>query len=178
MRVLMIGPPGAGKGTQGARIARHFHIPHIATGEVLRDHVSRGTAIGRAAQGHLDRGELVPDSLLFNAVRGAFAAGGFVLDGMPRTLDQARSLERLGMTADVAVHLHADDEELTRRLLARGASGGRSDDVEPVIRERLRRYHELAAPLTAWYRLRGMLVSLDATRPAHLVGRDVLAALT
>src|SRR3954451_7725222 len=90
MRVLMIGPPGAGKGTQGARVAKHFHIPHIATGQVLRDHVARSTAIGRAAQGHLDRGELVPDHLLYDVVRAAFTTGdGYVLDGLPRTLDQA-----------------------------------------------------------------------------------------
>ncbi|MGI5240949.1 adenylate kinase family protein [Dactylosporangium sp. CA-139066] len=182
MRVLLIGAPGAGKGTQGARIAAHFHIPHIAAGDILRGHVARRTAIGRAARRHLDRGALVPDDVLFDALGHALTgAAGYVLDGLPRTVEQAHRLERLGaehgLEPDVALHLRADDEELTRRLLARGATGGRSDDTAPVIRERLGLYHRTTAPLRAWYSLRGRLLSVDAMRPADLVGRDVLAAL-
>src|SRR4029079_19407968 len=136
MRVLMIAPPGAGKGTQGALIAAHFDIPHIATGELLRDHVARRTALGRAVQAYLDRGELVPDQVVLDMVREAMVAaraagGGFVLDGIPRNMEQARALYliavELGMTADVALHLDADDAEVTRRLLTPGALGSRSD---------------------------------------------------
>src|SRR5947209_12475944 len=118
MRVLMIAPPGAGKGTQGALIAAHFGIPHIATGELLRDHVARRTELGLAVQRHLDRGELVPDKIVLDMVHAAFlgakaAGGGYVLDGVPRNMDQARAsyemARELGMTSDVALHLQADD---------------------------------------------------------------------
>src|SRR5215469_12430867 len=186
MRVLMIAPPGAGKGTQGALIAAHFTIPHIATGELLRDHVARQTALGQQVQAYLDRGELVPDQIVLDMVREAMIAakasgGGYVLDGIPRNMEQARAAYEigleLGMTADVALHLQADDAEVTRRLLARAALEHRSDDTAEVIAQRLALYHEVTAPIIAWYRERGILVSVDAMRSAHEVGREILAAL-
>src|SRR6266851_3083112 len=143
MKVLMIAPPGAGKGTQGAVIAAHFDIPHIATGDLLRDHVARRTALGRQVQEYLDRGELVLYQI---------------------------GLE-LEMTADVALHLEADDAELTRRLLARAALEHRSDDTADVIAQRLALYHEVTSPILAWYGQRGVLVSIGAMRPAEQVGR-------
>ena len=186
MRVLMIAPPGAGKGTQGALIATHFDIPHIATGDLLRDHVARGTDLGRAVKRHLDRGELVPDEIVLDMVRTAFveakaAGGGYVLDGIPRNMRQAKAAyliaRELDMTADVALHLHADDDELVRRLLARAALEGRSDDTEDVIRRRLALYHQVTHPIVAWYGERGILVSVDAMRPPEQVGREILTAL-
>jgi adenylate kinase len=186
MRVLMVAPPGAGKGTQGAVIAAHFDIPHIATGDLLREHVAGQTDLGRAVQHHLDRGELVPDEIVLDMVATAFAeakegGGGYVLDGMPRNITQARALYRigqtLGMTADVALHLQADDDELIRRLLARAALEHRADDTEPVIRRRLALYHEVTHPIVAWYAERGILVSVDAMRPVERVGRQILTAL-
>jgi adenylate kinase len=186
MRVLMIAPPGAGKGTQGELIAAHFDIPHIATGELLRDHVARQTPLGLAVQDKLDRGELVPDEIVLEMVRAEMAAAaetgrGYVLDGVPRNMDQARALYQIGfelnMTADVALHLKAGDQELIRRLLARAALEHRSDDTEEVIRQRLKLYHEVTHPIVAWYGERGILVSVDAMRPAKLVGREILAAL-
>src|ERR1700687_2276124 len=186
MRVLMIAPPGAGKGTQGALIAAHFDIPHIATGELLRDHVARRTALGQAVQAYLDRGELVPDQVVLDMVREAMVAakaagGGFVLDGIPRNMHQARAAyligRELGMTADVALHLQAGDEELTRRLLARAALERRSDDTADIIAQRLALYHEVTAPIISWYRDRGILVSVDAMRSAQQVGREILTAL-
>jgi adenylate kinase len=186
MRVLMIAPPGAGKGTQGALIAAHFTVPHIATGELLRNHVARQTALGRAVQEYLDRGELVPDHVVLGMLREAMIAakatgGGFVLDGIPRTMAQARAAyligRDLGMTADVALHLQADDAELTRRLLARAALEHRSDDTAEVIAQRLALYHEVTSPILSWYRDRGILVSVDAMRSAQEVGREILAAL-
>ena len=180
----MIAPPGAGKGTQGLVIARHFDIPHIATGDLLRDHVARGTQLGRSVEHYLDRGELVPDEVVLEMVRGAFEAakgGGYVLDGMPRTIEQARAIYEiaveLGMTADVALHLQAQDEELLRRLLARAAVEQRSDDTEEVIRRRLQLYVELTHPILDWYGERGILVSVDAMRPADQVGQHILTAL-
>jgi adenylate kinase len=186
VRILMIAPPGAGKGTQGALIAAHFHIPHIATGELLRDHVARRTALGRAVQAYLDRGELVPDQIVLDMTREAIiaakaAGGGYVLDGIPRNMEQARATydiaRELGMTADVALHLQADDAELTRRLLARAALEHRSDDTAEVIAQRLALYHAVTAPILAWYRDRGILVSVDAMRPAPEVWGEILAAL-
>jgi adenylate kinase len=186
VRVLMIAPPGAGKGTQGAVIATHFDIPHVATGDLLRDHVARQTDLGRAVQKHLERGELVPDEIVLGMVREAFVAAkaagtGYVLDGIPRNIEQARATYRiareLGMTADVALHLQADDEELVRRLLARAALEGRSDDTADVIRNRLAVYHEVTHPIVDWYGGRGILVTVDAMRPAEAVGREILTAL-
>jgi adenylate kinase len=186
MRVLLVAPPGAGKGTQGALIATHFGIPHIATGDLLRDHVAQGTALGRAVRDHLSRGELVPDEIVLDMVRTAFAdakagGGGYVLDGMPRNMAQARALYDIGrsleMTANVALHLKADDEELTRRLLARAALEGRSDDTEEVIRRRLALYHEVTHPIVGWYASRGILVTVDAMPPMERVARQILTAL-
>jgi adenylate kinase len=186
MRILMIAPPGAGKGTQGALIAAHFSIPHIATGELLRDHVARRTGLGRAVQAYLDRGELVPDHIVLDMLREAMTAaraagGGYVLDGIPRNMEQARAAYEigleLGMTADVALHLQAEDAELTRRLLARAALEHRSDDTAQVIAQRLALYYQVTAPIVAWYRDRGILVSVDAMRSAQEVGREILVAL-
>jgi len=186
MRVLLIAPPGAGKGTQGALIAAHFDVPHIGTGDLLRDHVTRGTDLGRVVRQHLERGELVPDDIVLAMVREAMVAakaagGGYVLDGLPRNMAQARSAYLIGleleMTANVALHLQADDSVLVRRLLARAALEHRSDDTEEVIRRRLAVYHEVTHPIVDWYAERGILVSVDAVRPVEQVGREILVAL-
>jgi adenylate kinase len=185
MRVLMIGPPGSGKGTQGALIAAHFDIPRIVVGDLLRDQVARRTDLGLAVHGHLGRGELVPDELVLCIVRQALiaaraAGGGYVFDGVPRTMAQRAAYKiavELGMTADVAVYLRAGDKVLIGRLLARAAVEHRSDDTEEVIRRRLQLYHQVTQPIIAWYSRRGILVSVDATRPAGEVGREILAAL-
>lgn len=184
MRVLMIAPPGAGKGTQAIVIASHFGVPHIATGDLLREHVAKGTELGSQVREYLDRGELVPDEVVLEMVEGALeaaAGGGMVLDGVPRTMQQAEALyeiaSRLKMTADVALHLQVDDDELVRRLLERAAAQGRSDDTEEVISNRLRLYYEVTHPLLDYYGERGILVSVDAMRPAEQVGRQILTAL-
>jgi adenylate kinase len=186
MRIVMIGPPGAGKGTQGALIAAHFDIPRIVMGDLLRDHVARRTDLGRAVRSHLDRGELVPDEITLCIVRQALiaareAGGAYVSDGAPRTMAQARAAYKiameLGMSAHVAVHLRVGDTELIRRLLARAALEHRPDDTEQVIGHRLELYHQVTRPVIAWYSRRGILVSVDAMRPVEEVGREILAAL-
>jgi adenylate kinase len=186
MRIVMIGPPGAGKGTQGALIAEHFDIPRIVVGDLLRDHVARRTDLGRVVNGYLGRGELVPDEVMLCIVRQALAAaraagGAYVFDGMPRTMAQARAAyaiaAELGMTASAAVHLRADDTELMRRLLGRAALEHRPDDTEQVIRHRLELYRKATRPIIAWYARRGILASVDAMRPAGEVERAILAAL-
>jgi adenylate kinase len=184
VKVLMVAPPGAGKGTQGVVIASHFDIPHIATGDLLRDHVARGTELGQTVREYLAKGELVPDEVVLEMVRAAFEAldgGGYVLDGLPRTMEQAKALyeiaSELDLNADVVLHLQATDEELVRRLLARAQSQGRADDTQDVIERRLHLYYEVTAPIVAWYRDRGVLVTVDAMRPADQVGRQILTAL-
>ena len=186
MRVVLIGPPGAGKGAQGALIAAHFGIPRVVMGDLLRDHVARRTDLGRAVDRHLSRGELVPDKIMLCIVRQAMvaakAAGGdYVIDGAPRTISQARAAYKiateLDMTVNVAIQLQAGEEELTRRLLARAAVEHRADDTEQVIRHRLELYQQVTKPILAWYSRRGILVSVDATRPIDEVGRDIVAAL-
>jgi adenylate kinase len=186
MRVLMIGPPGSGKGTQGALIAAHFDIPRIVVGDLLRDHVARRTDLGQVVHRHLGRGELVPDKIVLCIVREALIAaravgGDCVFDGAPRTMAQARAAHKiateLGMTANVVIQLLAGEEELTRRLLARAAVEHRADDTEQVIRHRLALYQQMTQPILGWYSRRGILVSVDATRPIDEVGREILAAL-
>jgi adenylate kinase len=186
VQVLMVAPPGAGKGTQGAVIAEHFDVPRVAIGDLLRRHVSEGTELGRRVQPLLARGDLVPDEIVLELLRQglteARAAGrGYVLDGIPRTMSQALAAYRvalvLGMTADVALHLRADDDELLRRLLKRAEIEHRTDDTEPVIRQRLKLYREVTQPVLAFYARRGILLTVDAMRPVEAVSADVIAGL-
>lgn len=184
MNILLIAPPGAGKGTQGTVIAEELGLPHIATGDLLRDNIARGTELGRASQALVERGELVPDDLVLEMVREVLerdGRDGYVLDGVPRTIEQARTLYQtaveLGLTADVALHLHVPDDVVVERLLARAAEQGRADDTADVIRHRLALYHRVTAPILAWYQQRDILVTVDAAPPVEEVTREVLAAL-
>ena len=185
MRVLLLAPPGAGKGTQGTRIAEAFGVPHISTGDLLRDHVRRRTAIGMEVQSFVDRGELVPDRVVLEMLRGKLAearlAGGYVLDGFPRTLEQAYAGYEMGreldVTADAVIHLEADDEELVRRLLQRAVVEHRADDTEDVIRRRLDLYHSVTAPIVGYYRRRGILHVVNAMQPPDDVTADIFDAL-
>ena len=185
MKVLLIAPPGAGKGTQGEIIANHFNVPHIATGDLLRDHVARQTALGVTVEKLVGQGELVPDKIVLDMVRDALEQarddGGYVLDGIPRTMEQARAVygiaQEVGMTADVALHLEVGDEEVTRRLLARAVVEGRADDTAEVIAKRLALYHEVTAPILAWYAERGILITVDSSQPVATVTREILTAL-
>src|SRR4051795_2940378 len=135
MRLLLIGAPGAGKGTQATRIADHFHVAHISSGDLLRDHVARGTAIGRRAQEYMERGDLVPDEIVLDMLRKpvteAAAAGGYVLDGFPRTVQQAEAAypvaKGLGVAVQLAVQLEVDPLTLVERVLERAVQGNRAD---------------------------------------------------
>lgn len=169
MRVLLIGAPGAGKGTQAVRIAEHFGITHISSGDLLRAHIVKGTSIGRSAQEYVQRGDLVPDAFVMDMLRkpvvAANASGGYVLDGFPRTVEQAQAAyltaRDLGVAVQVAVHLDVARGELVRRLLARGRG---ADDTAEVIEHRLAVYEERTLPMLDYYREREQLVIVNGER--------------
>jgi adenylate kinase len=185
MRLLLIGPPGAGKGTQAVRIAEHFGIPHISSGDLLRRHVADGTSIGRMVQEKMRRGDLVPDGVVMDVLRkpveAASRRGGYVLDGFPRTVEQAQAAyfvaKNLGASVQVALHLAVPREELLRRMLDRGKQSGRVDDTEEVISHRLDVYEERTLPLLDYYAQREKLVTVNGARPVSEVTWSVIVQL-
>jgi adenylate kinase len=184
--IVILGPPGAGKGTQGKLIADEAGIPHINTGEMFRAEVAAESDLGRRVRAILDAGDLVPDYLTIEVVRARFAqddtANGFVLDGFPRTLAQAEALDRLLEDLDrgelsVVLDFHVPDEVALERLLGRAAEQGRSDDTPDKIQHRLRVYHEQTEPLVEYYRARGLLVPIHADRSVEEVFAEVQQVL-
>ena len=186
MRLLLLAPPGAGKGTQGERLAARWGVRHIAAGDLLRAEAQAGTPAGREIAACQARGDLVPDQIVLDALTPAVveaaADGGYILDGFPRTLPQASAAAelaaRLGVTLDVVVHLYAPEEVLTRRLLDRASQAGRADDVADVIRHRHRVFAGTTGPLVRYYTERGILVSVDADQPPDSVTADIQARLS
>jgi adenylate kinase len=166
-----MGPPGAGKGTHAGHLAEHLGVPVISTGDLFRRNIADGTELGRAAQRYLDAGEYVPDEVTNDMVRDRLAAPdarpGFVLDGYPRTLDQAGVLDEIlagqGRSLDAALVLQVAADALVDRLLRRAAIEHRSDDTEDVIRRRFEVYHEQTAPLIEFYAARGIHHEVDAS---------------
>jgi adenylate kinase len=185
MRLLIMGPPGAGKGTQANQIARRLEIPAISTGEILRANVQERTALGREAARYLDAGELVPDDLINAMVRSRLsepdARKGFLLDGYPRTVAQVDTLDKIladqGVALDKVLVLHVDQDELIQRLLGRAKQEGRSDDTEEVIRRRLEVYREQTEPLLEIYGQRSLRVDIDGMGSVDEVTERVIAAL-
>ncbi len=169
MRIVFLGPPGTGKGTQAKLIGKRLGMPAISTGDMLREAVRRETALGRRAKAIMEAGGLVPDEVVIGLIRERIgspdAAGGFLLDGFPRTIAQAESLERLlednGTPLDAVVNLAVPEATLLERLLGRCEQEGRSDDRPETIRERLRVYGEKTAPLVAFYEASGLLAHVD-----------------
>jgi adenylate kinase len=185
MRLVLLGAPGSGKGTQGEALADRFGVEHVSSGELVRRHIAEGTDIGREAASYADRGELVPDDLVLRivgeAVTRAAAAGGYVLDGFPRSLAQAQRAYEIAsqsdLTADAVVYLAVPDDIARERLGHRDV--GRADDNDPaVIDRRLQVFHAETEPLLDFYRTRGILHEIDATPPPDEVTRAMLAALT
>jgi adenylate kinase len=185
MRLLLLAPPGAGKGTQGERLAAWSGARHIAAGDLLRAEAQAGGRLGREIADHQARGDLVPDQIVLDvltpAVVEAAACGGYILDGFPRTLPQATAAAdlatRLGVRLDAAIHLHAPDEVLTQRLLDRAGQSGRSDDKPDVIRHRLQVFAKTTGLLVPYYTERGILVTVDADQPPDSVVADIHARL-
>jgi adenylate kinase len=186
MRLLLVAPPGAGKGTQAERLAAHYHIVHIASGELFRKEVAAGTEIGRAAAEYLDRGDLVPDELVIQMltipVLEAARQGGYILDGFPRTRRQAEEAYRMaqqfdGVELQAVIHLQVSREELRRRLLARASREGRSDDTEATINHRLDVFDTETRPLLGFYAGRGLVIDIDGEQPVDKVFADIVAAV-
>jgi adenylate kinase len=185
MRVLLIGPPGAGKGTQATRIAAHFDLARIATGDLLRQEVASGSELGRTAKAYIDRGDLVPDEVVIAMTRDrvvkANAEGGYILDGYPRTLVQAEAAYRWakarGVPFDLALFFEIGTDELLARLAGRAREEGRSDDTEETVRHRLEVFQRQTYPLLDYYRRRGILVRIDAVGPVDAITERIVAVL-
>ncbi len=184
-RLLLIGPPGAGKGTQASLLADYFGIPAISTGDIFRENVKNETPLGVEAKGFMDRGEYVPDSLTNALVKDRIsqpdAQKGFLLDGYPRTIDQVNQLDgfldEMGKKLDVVVQLTADSEELVRRLAKRAQEQGRSDDTPEVIRHRQDVYEEQTAPLIDVYVSRSLVAKIDGLGEINDVTGRIIEAL-
>ncbi len=183
--IVFFGPPGSGKGTQASRLAAAAGIPQVSTGDLLRSHVAKGTALGAIAKPIMESGALVPDDLvtkmLAERLREPDAAGGAIFDGYPRTVAQAKSLDALlreaGGKVDVVLFIDVPDATLVERLLKRAVLEGRADDTRETIAERLRVYREKTVPLADLYRTSGVLVTIDGDRPIDAVASDVRSAV-
>lgn len=180
-RLIFLGPPGAGKGTQAQSLAQSYGIPHISTGDILRSAVAQQTELGQKAQAFMDQGELVPDQLIVDMVRERLSqddvASGWILDGFPRTVMQATSLDQLLTEIDQSctsvINFDVPDAVLIQRLLSRG----RKDDSESIVRHRLQVYREQTAPLIDFYSKRGQLVSIDGDQPIEVVNTHLRQVL-
>jgi adenylate kinase len=185
MRVLLIGPPGAGKGTQASRIADHFDLDRIATGDLLREQVANGTELGKVAKEYMDRGDLVPDDIVIEMTRDrmveAAGEGGYVLDGYPRTLAQAEAAYRWatarGIQFDLTLYFEIEEDELLARLAGRAREQHRSDDAEETVRHRLEVFAAQTHPLVDYYQRRGVLVRINAVGPVDAISEEIFATL-
>lgn len=186
MRLVLLGPPGAGKGTQAKELSARLGIPAISTGDLFRTNVGQGTPLGQQAKAYMDAGEYVPDSVTNAMVQDRIGqpdcAGGFLLDGYPRTLAQVGELDAMlearGEHLDAVLELTAATDEVVQRLLGRAAIEGRADDTDEVIRRRLEVYAEQTAPLAAVYAERGLLRRVDGMGPVAEVTARLADALS
>ncbi len=185
MKLLFMGPPGAGKGTQAVILCKELGIPQISTGEILRAAVKHGTEMGKKASEYMNAGKLVPDEVVIGIVQDRIkeddAQKGYVLDGFPRTLEQADALGKMlagmGQQLDAALNLDVADEELVKRLLERAQKDGRADDTEPVIKERLQTYNNQTAPLIAYYEKQGILKPINGLGSMEEITARIRGAL-
>ena len=185
MRLLILGPQGVGKGTQAALLSRHFGIPAISTGDIVRFNLKNHTPLGVQAQGYIDRGELVPDDLTNSIVKDRIgqddAAQGWILDGYPRNASQVDALDAmlkdLGTPLDAVVALQADRDVLLHRISRRAQEEGRSDDTPEAISRRLETYERETAPLLAVYSKRGQLLSVDGTGDVDAISQRIVEGL-
>lgn len=187
MKLILLGPPGAGKGTQAKVLVDAYSIPQLSTGDILRGAIAAGTKLGLAAKAIMDRGDLVSDDVVNAIVAERISepdcANGFILDGFPRTIAQAEELKNIlsekGISLDAVVEIKADEETLVQRIINRAKESGeaRSDDNEEVIRKRLTVYGELTEPLVDYYKQEGLLKSVDGMQPVDVVTASIRKAL-
>lgn len=181
-RLIFFGPPGAGKGTQAKEVSKECNIPHIATGDILRNAIKEQTPVGQKAQAYVDNGDLVPDEVLGELVRDRLrqpdAQSGWILDGFPRTMKQAEFLEELlkelNSNYDLVIYLDVPDEVLMERLLGRG----RKDDTQETIRHRLDIFHNETAELLSFYKQRNCVLQVDGNQPLPQVTERIKTAMT
>ena len=185
MRLVLLGAPGSGKGTQATRLREHLQVPHISTGDLLRAAVKAGTELGRQAKAVMESGGLVSDDIVLGMLEERLTAGdtgnGFVLDGYPRNLAQANALDallgRLGQPVDIAVQLDVDTELLITRLAGRAQAEGRADDSPEAVRHRLQVYNDATAPVVDFYRNTGRLACVDGVGGMEEVFQRIIATL-
>ena len=185
MRLVLLGAPGSGKGTQAARLKEHLQVPHISTGDLLRAEVAAGSKLGLAAKEVMARGELVSDEILLGMLEDRFSRpdtrGGFILDGYPRNLAQADALDgllqRIGQPMDYAVQLEVAQDLLVERIAGRAKQEGRADDAPEAVRKRLQVYDEQTAPVIGFYRQHGQLTVVDGVGSLDEVFTRILEAI-
>ena len=185
MRIVLLGAPGSGKGTQAALMNERLGLPHISTGALLRNAAKRGTELGLKAKSIIDKGELVPDGIMSDMIEERLGrddvANGFILDGYPRNLEQAKSLdtmlEKLGKPANEAIQIDVDPEQIIQRIAARATKEHRSDDTEKVVRNRMRVYHDQTAPVIDYYEGRGLLTHVLGDGQIEEVLERILSVL-
>ena len=185
MRLVLLGAPGSGKGTQAARLKEHLQVPHISTGDLLRAEVAAGSKLGLAAKEVMARGELVSDGILLGMLEDRFSRpdtrGGFILDGYPRNLAQAGALDtllqRIGQPMDYAVQLEVPQELLVERIAGRAKQEGRADDAPEAVRKRLQVYEDQTAPVIGFYRQHGQLTVVDGVGSLDEVFTRILEAI-
>lgn len=187
MNIVIFGAPGSGKGTQSERLIKRYGLHHISTGELLRDHISRGTHLGKVADSYISKGLLIPDELMVEVLADIFkehpekAAKGVIFDGFPRTIAQAEALSKMlsgyGTDIHAVVGLEVDEDELIRRMLERGKESGRSDDNIDTIRKRLDVYHKQTAPLKEYYLKQGRYHAIDGNGDLDRISDDIAREL-
>lgn len=183
MNIVIFGAPGSGKGTQSERLIDQYGLHHISTGEVLRDHIARGTELGKIADGYISRGQLIPDDLMVRVLASVLddnpekTSKGVIFDGFPRTIPQAESLKKMlaerGSEVHAVIGLEVPEEELIRRMLQRGKETGRADDNIDTITKRLKVYHEQTAPLREYYEQEGNYLPVEGCGDVDRIFFDI-----
>ena len=187
LNIVIFGAPGSGKGTQSENLIKHYELFHISTGDVLRDHIKRGTELGKSAKQYIDQGQLIPDELMIGILAQVIddnkeaAQNGVIFDGFPRTIPQAEALETLlnerGTSVSAVVGLEVPEQELIDRLVKRGQMSGRSDDNEETIKKRLAVYHNQTSPLQEFYKEKGLYKAIKGTGTIDGIFEDIKAAI-